>query len=65
MFKELKSLLKVFLEKLFDNLNTHDQIEHFIDLLFEKLFEENLIYNMSYNKFATIKNYLNNVFKKN
>ena len=65
VFKELKSLLKVFLKKLFDNLNTHDQIEHFINLLFEKLFRKGLIYNMSHDEFATIKNYLNNAFKKN
>ena len=65
MFKELKSLSKVFSEKLFDNFNTHDQIEHFIDLLFEKLFKGGLIYNMSHNEFAAIRDYLNNAFKKN
>ena len=63
--EELKSLSKVFSKKLFDNLNTHDQIEHLIDLLSEKLSKRNLIYNISYNELATIKNYLNNVFKKN
>ena len=65
IFKELKSLLKVFSEKLFDNFNTHNQIEHFIDLLFEKLFREGLIYNISHDELAAIKNYLNNAFKKN
>ena len=65
MFKKLKSLSKVFLKKLFDNFNTHDQIEYFIDLLFEKLFKKGLIYNISHNELATIKNYLNNAFKKN
>ena len=65
VFEKLKFLLKVFLEKLFDNLNTHDQIEHFINLLFEKLFKRSLIYNISHNELAAIKNYLNNAFKKN
>ena len=65
MFKELKFLLKVFLKKLFDNFNIYNQIKHFINLLFEKLFKRDLIYNISYNKFAIIKNYLKNTFKKN
>ena len=65
MFKEFKSLLKVFLKELFNNLNTHDQIEHFINLLFKKLFKKDLIYNVSHDEFAAIKNYLNNAFEKN
>ena len=65
VFEKLKSLSEVFSEKLSDNFNTHDQIEHFIDLLFEKLFRKNSIYNISYNEFATIKDYLNSAFKKN
>ena len=65
VFEELKSLLKIFSEKLFDNFNTHDQIEHFINLLFEKLFRESLIYNILHDELATIQNYLNNAFKKN
>ena len=65
VFKELKSLSEVFSEKLFNNFNTHDQIEHLINLLFKKLFRGDLIYNMSHNKLAAIKNYLNNAFKKN
>ena len=65
MFEKLKSLLKVFSKKLFDNFNTNDQIEHFINLLFKKLFKEDLIYNILYDEFAAIKNYLNNAFEKN
>ena len=65
MFKELKSLSEIFLEKLFENLNTHDQIEYFINLLFGKLFKRDLVYNISHNKLVTIKNYLNNAFEKN
>ena len=56
--------IKSFLKKLFNNFNTHDQIEHFINLLFNKLFKSDLIYNMSYNELATIKDYLNNTLKK-
>ena len=65
VFEELKSLSKVFSKKLFDNLNTHDQIEHSIDLLSKKLSKKDLIYNMSHNELTTIKHYLNNAFKKN
>ena len=46
MSKKLKSLSEVFSEKLFDNLNTHNQIEHFIDLLSEKLFKKK--FNLQY-----------------
>ena len=64
VFKQLKSLSKVFSEKLFNNLNTHDQIEHFINLQFNKLFKNDSIYNISHNELVTIKDYLNNAFKK-
>ena len=64
MFKKLKFLSEVFSEKLFNNLNTHNQIEHFINLLFEKLFKENSIYNISHDEFVTIKNYLKSAFRK-
>ena len=36
-----------------------------MNLLFKKLFKKSLIYNISHDKFAAIKNYLNNAFKKN
>ena len=49
---------------MFDNFNTHDQIKHFINLQFNKLFKDGSIYNMSHNKFITIKNYLDNAFEK-
>ena len=65
MFEKLKSLSEVFLKKLFDNLNTHDQIEHSINLLSEKLFKGDLIYNILYNELVIIKDYLNNAFEKN
>ena len=65
VFEKLKSLSEIFLEKLFNNLNTHDQIEHSINLLSEKLFKKDSIYNMLHNELAAIKDYLNNAFKKN
>ena len=64
MFKQLEYLSKIFLKKLFNNLNTHNQIEYFIDLLSNKLLKNDLIYNISHNKLAAIKDYLNNAFKK-
>ena len=64
MLDQLKCVLNFFLKKLFNNLNTYNQIEYFINLLFNKLFKNDSIYNISHNKFAAIKNYLNNIFKK-
>ena len=32
VFKQFENLLKILLEELFNNFNTHDQIEHFINL---------------------------------
>ena len=43
----------------------HDQIEYLIDLLSKKLFRKDLIYNISHDELAAIKDYLNNAFKKN
>ena len=65
VFKKLNFLLKLFSKKLFDNYNMHNQIEHLINLLFKKLFKKDSIYNISYDKFVTIKNYLKNAFEKN
>ena len=62
--KQFKSLSKIFSKKLFNNFNTHDQIEHSINLQFNKLFKSDSIYNILYNELAAIKNYLNNAFKK-
>ena len=64
MSEQLECVSEIFLKKLFNNFNTHDQIEHLINLLFNKLFKSDLIYNMSYNELAAIKNYLNNALKK-
>ena len=64
MPEQFKNLSKVFSKKLFDNLNTHDQIEHSINLQLNKLFKNDSIYNISHNKLAAIKDYLNNALKK-
>ena len=64
VFKQFESLLKVFLEELFNNFNTYNQIEHFINLQSDKLFKGDSIYNISHNKLATIRDYLNNALKK-
>ena len=37
----------MFSKILFDNLNTHDQIKHAIDLIDDKMFRIESIYNMS------------------
>ena len=64
MPKQLECVSKIFSKELFNNLNTHDQIEHFINLLSDKLFKNDLIYNISHNELAAIKNYLNNALEK-
>ena len=64
VFKQFKCVSKIFSKELFNNFNTHNQIEHLIDLLFNKLFKSDLIYNISHNELAAIKNYLNNALKK-
>ena len=48
-----------------NNLNTHDQIKHLIDFVKEKTSRINCVYNISQNKFVTLRNYIVNVLKKN
>ena len=64
IFKQIECVSKIFLKELFNNFKTHDQIEHFINLLFNKLFKNGSIYNISHNELVMIKDYLNNAFKK-
>ena len=54
----------MFFEALSDNLNTHDQMKHFIKLMKKKLSRIDLIYKMSQNEFATIRDYLISALKK-
>ena len=64
MFKQFENLSKIFFKKSFNSFNTNDRIKYFINLQFNKLFKSELIYNISYNKLITIRNYLNNALKK-
>ena len=50
--KSLKNLAQMFFEMLLNNLNTHDQIEHSIDFVKEKMSRIDCVYNMSQNKFV-------------
>ena len=54
----------MFFEALSDNLNTHDQIKHFIKLMKRKLFRINLIYKISQNELIIIRDYLISALKK-
>ena len=48
-----------------NNLNTHDQIKHSINLVKEKTSRIDCVYNMSQDEFAAFRNYIANVLKKN
>ena len=53
---------KAFSEKLSDNFNTHDQMKHFINLLFDKTSRNESIYNMFQNELAAIRDYFKKTF---
>ena len=55
----------MFFEILLNSLNTHDQIEHSIDLVKEKMSCIDCVYNISQDKFVAFRNYIINVLKKN
>ena len=61
---ELAGLEEVFSEELSDSLNTHEQVEHLIDLLPSKLPRSSPIYKISYDKLAAIRDYLSTALKK-
>ena len=65
MSKSFKDLAQMFFEILLNNLNTHDQIKHSINLVKKKTSRIDCIYNMSQNKFVVFWNYIANVLKKN
>ena len=54
----------MFLKFFFDNLNTHDQIKHAIDLINDKISCIESIYNISRDELRVIKNYLASTLKK-
>ena len=55
----------MFFETLLNNLNTHDQVEHSIDLVKEKTSRIDCVYNISQNKLVALRNYIADVLKKN
>ena len=63
--KSLKDLAQIFFEVLLNNLNTHDQVEHSIDLVKKKTPRIDCVYNMSQDELAAFQNYIANVLKKN
>ena len=62
---QLQNLEEAFFEILSNSLNTHDQMKHFIDLIESKMSRVDLIYNMSQNELAAIREYLASALKKN
>ena len=63
--KQLEDLADVFSEELSDSLNTHDQVEHPIDFLPDKLPRGGPVYNMSHDELAAIREYLRDALEKN
>ena len=64
IFKKIKEVIDVFFKTFSNNLNTHDQIEHVIDLQSNKLFRREFIYNMSHDELIVIRNYFENALIK-
>ena len=57
LFNFINDLMKAFSKIANNNLNTYNQIEHSIDLINNKIFKSNSIYNMSQNELAIIRKY--------
>ena len=64
IFEQLKNLSKIFSKELFYQLNAHEKMKHSINLIDDKTPRLNPIYNMSQNELTVIRNYLNDVLKK-
>jgi len=64
IFFAIQDFKKVFSEILFDSLNIHNQMKHFIDLMKSKMFCVESIYKMTWDEFTVIWNYLNSALKK-
>ena len=60
----INDLMKAFSKIANDSLNTHDQVEHFIDLVNDRIFKSGSIYNMSQNELATIRKYFESAQRK-
>ncbi len=64
IFFVIQDFKKVFSEILFDSLNMHDQMKHFIDLMKSKMSCIEFIYKMTWNELTVIQDYLNSTLKK-
>ena len=60
----IRDLKKVFSEILSDSLNTHDQVEHPIDLVKGKMPRTGPIYRMTRDELAAIRDYLDSALEK-
>ncbi len=60
----IQDLKKVFSEILSDSLNTHDQVEHSIDLVKGKMPRTGPIYRMTRDELAAIRDYLDSALEK-
>ena len=54
----------MFFETLLNNLNTHDQVEHSINLVKEKTSRIDCVYNILQDEFAAFQNYIADALKK-
>ena len=57
LLESIKDLMNAFFEILSNSLNTHDQMEHAIDLKNGQMPKFESIYNMSQDELATIREY--------
>lgn len=62
--EQVEDLQETFSEELSDSLNTHDQVEHAIDLVPGSQPKPGPIYNMSQDELATIRDYLASATEK-
>ena len=60
----INDLMEAFSEIASDSLNTHDQVEHPIDLVDDRIPKSGPIYNMSQDELATIREYLESAQRK-
>ena len=64
IFDVIKKVIEIFFKTLSNNLNTHDQVEHVIDLQSNKKSRFESIYNMSHDEFIVIRDDFENALTK-
>ena len=64
IFDAIKEIIEIFFKTLSNSLNTHDQIEHAIDLQSNKKSRFESIYNMSHDELTAIRDYFENALTK-